>query len=1797
MRKNRSRRSQSHETGNVNRRRRQQRRLKLEQLEDRRLLATFQVNSFLDTVDANPGDGVAVDSSGNTSLRAAIMEANALDDGGADTINLPAGTYQLTLAGASENGAATGDLDITDDVSIIGAGAATTIIDATGLNDRVLHAIRGTSTDRIATELRDVTITGGLAEGGSSDLFQDYGAGLYMDFYTDVTISNSVFAGNSAPRTGSNTIHGVGGGISNSGNLTILNSRFENNHASNSGGAIYVGGSGATTVIRDSTFTGNVAGGGGAIEGRYTMTIDNSTFVGNRGLVAAGTQGNGGAIKHQSGLLTITNSTISGNESIFGGGLHLVSNLRSYNNTITNNTAKWGGGIRSSGTSTTLENTIVSGNTATVEGPDVNQAVTSLGHNLIGNSAGSSGWVASDLLNVDPQLDVLADNGGPTLTHALQPGSPAIDAANSATAAAADQRGVIRPQGSGPDIGSFEVTASNNAAPVANNDAYVVDEDTTLVVTEQIDAVLRYDFDEANSGASVALDSGSAPAADGTFVGLATRTDNTPGGFSTGALDLTQGTDSSNYVTDNDAAKIDDLTEMTATFWVNLQADPQEGDVLLSDLTSFPADPFTSGWELRITGPTSGTAPTADNFRLEFETAHIGSGLANAQTSFKGPVDADNKWAFVAVTFSANRRFTWYAGNETMQPTSLGATNFAYGLTNLDNPSELRIGSSSEDPNSDRTPPAWFDDVRIYDRVLSHAELEGVRLANLALPQAGVLTNDSDPDGDAITAAVVSGPSNGTLALNVDGSFNYTPDANFNGNDSFTYTANDGARLSNVATVAITVNAVEDPVVANDDSVTTDEDVAVAVAVLANDSDADGDSLSIVSATEPSHGDAVANANGTVTYTPDAGFYGDDSFQYTVTDGNGNNDTATVSVSVTRVNQPPVAVDDSVTIDEDTSATIDVRANDTDPNGDTILLLRATQPRNGQTIVDNNQNVQYIPDADFYGTDSFLYTISDGDGGVSTGTVNVTVRPVNDAPIAADDAFDVYEDSYALVGQGIIFQNDSDIDNTNLTAVIDRPPARGSLQFNADGSFRYTPVPDYNGTDTFTYRASDGFLTSDPATITMTVIPTNDAPDATPDTYFLDEDVPFSLAAPGVLANDEDIDGDAFTARLVSVVRNGDLQLNADGSFTYTPNPDFNGVEIFRYVASDGIKDSAPVEVLLSVRSAEDDPRAADDAYVTDEDTTLNVAAAGVLSNDIEPDGDPMTAVLRTGPSHGSLSLSSDGSFTYTPVNNYNGPDSFTYFANDGKSNIDVATVAITVTAANDAPSASDDSYSMDEDTTLVINATGVLGNDIDVEGDAITAVLASGPSDGSLTLNADGSFTYTPNADFNGTDSFTYKANDGTADGNEATVTINVGQVNDDPVATGESYATDEDNTLTVAAAGVLGNDTDVDGDSLNASLVSTTSDGTLTLNSDGSFTYVPNANFNGSDSFTYQANDGTTSSNVATVNITVNSINDGPNAVNDAATTDEDSAVTITVLGNDSDIEGDGLSVTETTTPANGSVTINADDTVTYTPNADFNGSDSFIYTISDGNGGTAIATVNITVNPVNDVPEAVDAVFALAENAANGTSVGSVQASDVDGDSLAYSLSGQDAAAFAINAQTGEISVFDAALLDFETQSQFDFTAHVSDGNGGSTTANVLIDLLDVGEIAIDVLPNDPNNSINLRSKTIEVAILGSTGFDPTVAVDLSTVQLSAPGTSGGAGVEFHRKRGYKFELRDVNGDGVLDLVMKFKTSETGLSRGDTSIRLTGSLLPEHGGESFDLEQAITITSGGGKKGRRK
>ncbi|KAF2517139.1 Ig-like domain-containing protein [Flavobacterium foetidum] len=1216
---------------------------------------------------------------------------------------------------------------------------------------------------------------------------------------------------------------------------------------------------------------------------------------------------------------------------------------------------------------------------------------------------------------------------------------------------------------------SIAVTPVNDA-PVALNDSnYTVAEGGTLTATAA-NSILLNDTDAEGDALTAVLVSGPSHG---------TLTLNADGSF-------TYVHDGSETLSDSFTYKANDGTVDGNTATVTITVTPvNDAPVALNDSNYTVAEGGT-------------LTATAANSILLNDTDAEGDALTAVLVS--GPSHG-------TLTLNANGTFIYvHDGSETT------SDSFTYRANDGSLSSNIATVSITVTPVNDA--PVAFNDS-------NYTVAEGGTL-NISAP--GVLGNDTDAEGDTLTAIVVTNPSHGTLTLNADGSFTYVHDGSETTSDSFTYRANDGSLNSNIATVSITVTPVNDaPVALNDSNYTVAEGGTLNISapgVLGNDTDAEGDTLTAIVVTNPSHGTLTLNADGSFTYVHDGSETLSDSFTYKANDGTVDGNTATVTITVTPVNDAPVALNDSnYTVAEGGTLTAtaanSILLNDTDAEGDALTAVLVSGPSHGTLTLNANGTFTYVHDGSETTSDSFTYRANDGSLNSNIATVSIAVTPVNDAPVALNDSNYTVAEGGTLTATAAnsILLNDTDAEGDALTAVLVSGPSHGTLTLNANGTFIYVHDGSETTSDSFTYRANDGSLSSNIATVSITVTPVNDAPVALNDSnYTVAEGGTLNISAPGVLGNDTDAEGDALTAIVVTNPSHGTLTLNADGSFTYVHDGSETLSDSFTYKANDGTVDGNTATVTITVTPVNDAPVALNDNnYTVAEGGTLNISAPGVLGNDTDAEGDTLTAIVVTNPTHGTLTLNADGSFTYVHDGSETLSDSFTYKANDGTVDGNTATVTITVTPVNDAPVALNDSnYTVAEGGTLNISAPGVLGNDTDAEGDALTAIVVTNPSHGTLTLNADGSFTYVHDGSETLSDSFTYKANDGTVDGNTATVTITVTPVNDAPVALNDSnYTVAEGGTLNISAPGVLGNDTDAEGDALTAIVVTNPSHGTLTLNADGSFAYVHDGSETLSDSFTYKANDGTVDGNTATVTITVTPVNDAPVALNDSNyTVAEGGTLTATatnsILLNDTDAEGDALTAVLVSGPSHGTLTLNANGTFTYVHDGSETTSDSFTYRANDSSLSSNIATVSITVTPVNDAPVVLnDSNYTVAEGGTLNISAPGVLGNDMDaeGDALtAIVVTNPTHGTLTLNADGSFTYVHDGS----ETLSD-SFTYKANDGTVDGNTATVTITVTPVNDAPVAL--NDSNYTV-AEGGTLNISAPGVLGNDTDAEGDALT-----------------------------------------------------------------------------------------
>jgi|GEM_PF-753643 len=759
---------------------------------------------------------------------------------------------------------------------------------------------------------------------------------------------------------------------------------------------------------------------------------------------------------------------------------------------------------------------------------------------------------------------------------------------------------------------------------------------------------------------------------------------------------------------------------------------------------------------------------------------------------------------------------------------------------------------------------------------------------------SGLLTNDR---GTGLTVTSVTTPAHGSVDFAPDGAYTYTPATGYSGPDTFRYTARDTSGQTYTRTVVLTVTPT-----AADDALTTPAQTPVTGDVLANDHGA----LTVTGTTDPGHGDVVWGSGGAFTYTPADGWSGQDTFTYTVSDGVSPAVTRTVTVTVT-----PTGADDAGTTPVGTPLTTgaNLLANDV---GDLSAAL-AVDAAHGTATVAADGSWTYTPAAGWSGTDTFTYTATDGAGQTVTPTVTVVVTPT-----AADDATTtpVGTPRTVDVADGLLANDAGALQVTSVTQ-----PATGTVALvGTAGSYTYTPPAGWSGRTTFTYTASDGTTTLT-RTVTVTVTPT-----AADDAYGTVVGTPLVVAGPGVLGNDA---GALEVTGVGTGPANGTASVYPDGALEYVPATGWSGTDTFTYTASDGTTTlTRTVTVVVT-------PTAADDSGSTDTGTPLVVAGPGVLAND----AGSLTVTGTGDPAHGTATVRPDGGYTYTPDTGWSGTDAFTYTASDG-----TTTVTRTVTVVV-RPSVRDDAYA-----TAV--GVAVHGNVRDNDTGAFTSSsLVSAPSHGSLVLEADGTFTYTPTGGWSGTDTFGYRSTDGTT-ARTATVTLTVGAL-----AADDSGTTPVGTPLDVDAAhGVLANDAGALG------VVSHTQPGvgTVDVEADGAYVYSPPAGWSGSTTFTYTASDGTTTL-TRTVTVVVT-----PTALADTGTTPVGTPLVVDaaagVLANDAG----SLGVTGSTQPAHGTVVVAADGSYTYTPDAGFSGVDVFTYTASDGVSPALTRTVTVTVTP---------------------------------------------------------------------------------------------------------------------------------------------------------------------------------------------------------------------------------------
>ncbi|TOQ42815.1 RTX toxin, partial [Vibrio parahaemolyticus] len=726
-----------------------------------------------------------------------------------------------------------------------------------------------------------------------------------------------------------------------------------------------------------------------------------------------------------------------------------------------------------------------------------------------------------------------------------------------------------------------------------------------------------------------------------------------------------------------------------------------------------------------------------------------------------------------------------------------------------------------------------------------------------------LLSNVDDEDKDTLSVEnLIIDKGNGTLVDNGDGTWTFTPQIDDDTEVSFTFDIIDDEDLVVSGSANLDILPINDAPNAENDVITTEEDTAVTIDVLVNDSDVEGDALSIQSASVPSEQGSVDIVDGKLVFTPAENFNGEATITYIVTDGD-LTDEAKVTVTVTPVNDSPVAVDDTTSIQEDTAVTIDVLTNDTDVDGDKLSIESASVPKEQGTVEVVDGKLVFTPAENFNGDAEITYTVTDGEL-TDEAKVTVTVNPVNDAPTIKVEAVEsITEDAVSTdTVVATLTVRDTDTPEDQLTV---------SLENNSNGYFvlvgnevklTQAGVDAVNNDElnlkdlTISASVSDGVNPTANDSDSLIVNRVNDAPVAKDDIATTQEDTAVTI---DVLPNDSDVDGDKLSIQSASVPEaQGKVEI-VDGKLVFTPAENFHGDAEITYTLTDGaLTDQATVNV--TVNAVNDTPVVESnlaDQTLAEDFTPYTIDLNTAFSDVDNVDGELTFSV--SGNSNVLVSIE-NGIATISPTADWNGSETLTFTATDPSGESVSQTVDFTVAPVVDIKA---DSTNVVEDTPTIIN---VLGNDtFEGDGKVVSLDANNGPVNGSVSVNPDGSVTYTPNDNYHGIDSFTYIVTSGGVS-ESTTVNVDVTPENDAPVAKDDTAITDEDTPVTID---VLPNDTDVDGDKLSIESASVPKEqGTVEV-VNGKLVFTPTENFNGDAEITYTVTDGALTDQ-ATVKVT---------------------------------------------------------------------------------------------------------------------------------------------------------------------------------------------------------------------------------------------------------------------------------------------------------------------------------------
>ncbi|KMT66465.1 tandem-95 repeat protein [Catenovulum maritimum] len=692
------------------------------------------------------------------------------------------------------------------------------------------------------------------------------------------------------------------------------------------------------------------------------------------------------------------------------------------------------------------------------------------------------------------------------------------------------------------------------------------------------------------------------------------------------------------------------------------------------------------------------------------------------------------------------------------------------------------------------------------------------------LTNQNILANDFDIDQHSLTVATqsigtFSTDKNGQISIDISGNITYLAAQNFNGIDSFSYTLVDQLGLESQGLINFIVSNVNDAPITLNDLITLDTDsIFISYADLfSNDLDLENSPLTIASFSAPLNGSLTPTTGG-FNYQTNTGFVGIDTFTYSAKDADGAlSNTSQVFLKVGSTDNTLLAVDDNFTLNEDSFIQANLIANDLFESDIAIEINFIQAVSHGVLILGDNGSITYTPNANFTGSDSFVYQIEQG-GQTAQALVKLSVNNINDAPQTIADVYTVDSGNILVVNSMLgVLANDTDLESTSLTAQLgSKTPSSGSLDFSQDGSFTYQASSDFVGTIVFSYLAQDQDGAETEQDVMINVLAANKVPVANNSTQTIDED--FVLTAPfTALASDPE--SSPLTFKISVQPTNGSVEIT-DSAIIYTPNANFNGQDSYSFIANDGKDDSNEAKITILVNSVNDSPvKVSDVPLEVSEGAILNIPDLTQIIND--PDQDTLVfSHIQNDITLGTVELI-DNQVNYTPPSSLSVDtvDSFTIAANDNLGGLVSFTFNVNVKAVNDKPQIQDAEFNITEDTSLVITLDDISSDEETSSSELIYKVesVSSGHPIDEITLISGNTLTYTPKLNDTQGDILNLSVNDGEFTVT-ANITININPVNDAPVTQDASFNIIATDQVKIDLSEYV---TDVDSDSFSFQIV----------------------------------------------------------------------------------------------------------------------------------------------------------------------------------------------------------------------------------------------------------------------------------------------------------------------------------------------------------------------------------------